>query len=138
MSKIVHVIGPGPLQRYHQEFPDNCINADILRQLRRNKAFFGRTKTVVKDDAALNGSPMGKDVSHADPESSFVLDDPATVVCVGVVHGNTFVETERLQGPPVVVEELVPPVPAVAEPTAEPVTHTYATPSPETQLPAGD
>lgn len=136
--KVVHIIGSGPLQRYQQDFPDNCHNSDILKQLYRNKIFFGRSQTVMKVDSSLIGQRTGAEVPYPDHTSPYLLDDPETIVCIGLVNGKTFTETERLQGPPIVVDlpKVVETV-SVPDPAADPLKQELPdsqptdTPSPE-------
>lgn len=97
---IIHVIKPNGA-RFESVWPDNTTDDYILRQLDRVKQIFGKNQQVTKKNPSIRttGKAGGLDEEWDDPTAPFAIDDPATIVAIGRVHGDQFVEIRRLKGP---------------------------------------
>lgn len=95
---LVHVIGKWPGQRFQFDFKDGTADDFILRTIKSQTGRLrcGRSGWVEKVDDIT-----GMKTVFADPESPFLVDDPAAVIAAGHADARgEFVEDKRLSGPP--------------------------------------
>lgn len=97
MSQIVHIISPDGKTRWERSFRDGVPADRIVQDLRSfdSKVQIGFVGVVIKTDD-LTGID---NIPHSDRASGYVMDHPDTVIAIGHVEGNDFVEDQRIHGP---------------------------------------
>lgn len=95
---LVHVIGKWPGQRFQFDFKDGTADDFVLRTIKSQAGRLrcGRSGWLEKVDDVT-----GMKAVFADPESPFLVDDPASVIAVVTPTPDGWAtEVKRLAGPP--------------------------------------